>query len=82
MRLSMRWAARCREAHGDNAHALFGIVQGGAYQSLRNESADYLLGLGFDGYAIGGLAVGEEKSVMNALSPRQKKNYPRINRVT
>ena len=39
MRLSMRWAARCREAHGDNAHALFGIVQGGAYQSLRNESA-------------------------------------------
>ena len=45
MRLSMRWAARCREAHGDNAHALFGIVQGGAYQSLRNESADYLLGL-------------------------------------
>ena len=76
MRLSMRWAARCREAHGNNAHALFGIVQGGAYQSLRDESADYLLGLGFDGYAIGGLAVGEEKSVMNAIVAETTKKLP------
>jgi queuine tRNA-ribosyltransferase len=59
MEMSMRWAARCREAHGDSASALFGIVQGGMYEDLRQQSAQALTGIGFDGYAIGGLSVGE-----------------------
>ncbi|AOV16859.1 tRNA guanosine(34) transglycosylase Tgt [Acidihalobacter aeolianus] len=59
MRLSLRWAARSREAHGDSTSALFGIVQGGMYEALRLESAAGLQAIGFDGYAIGGLAVGE-----------------------
>ncbi|OBS10626.1 tRNA guanosine(34) transglycosylase Tgt [Acidihalobacter prosperus] len=59
MRLSLRWAARSREAHGDSSSALFGIVQGGMYEALRLESAAGLRAIGFDGYAIGGLAVGE-----------------------
>jgi queuine tRNA-ribosyltransferase len=65
MRLSMRWAARSREAFGDRpGHALFGIVQGGVSRALREESADALAGIGFDGYAIGGLAVGEGQAAM------------------
>ncbi len=59
MELSMRWALRCREAHGQSRSALFGIVQGGMYESLRQHSARTLTGIGFDGYAIGGLSVGE-----------------------
>ncbi len=59
MELSMRWAARCRQAHGDSTAALFGIVQGGMYASLRQQSAQALTAIGFDGYAIGGLSVGE-----------------------
>ncbi|ADC71813.1 queuine tRNA-ribosyltransferase [Thioalkalivibrio sp. K90mix] len=59
MELSLRWAARSREAHGDNPAALFGIVQGGMYPALRRESAAGLREIGFDGYAIGGLSVGE-----------------------
>jgi len=59
MQLSMRWAARCREAHGDSTSALFGIVQGGMYEGLRQQSAQALTEIGFDGYAIGGLSVGE-----------------------
>ncbi|HAW45889.1 MAG TPA: tRNA guanosine(34) transglycosylase Tgt, partial [Roseovarius sp.] len=60
MRLSMRWAARSREAFGDRpGHALFGIQQGGLERDLREESAEALRAIGFDGYAIGGLAVGE-----------------------
>ena len=59
MQLSMRWAMRCRDAHGDSASALFGIVQGGMYDDLRKESAQALMDIGFDGYAIGGLSVGE-----------------------
>jgi queuine tRNA-ribosyltransferase len=65
MRLSMRWAARSREAFGDRpGHALFGIVQGGVTRELREESAEALQGIGFDGYAIGGLAVGEGQAAM------------------
>ncbi len=64
MRMSLRWAARSREAHGDNPAALFGIVQGGMYADLRAESAAGLMTLGFDGYAIGGLSVGEPKEAM------------------
>ncbi|MCG8509336.1 MAG: tRNA guanosine(34) transglycosylase Tgt, partial [Rhodospirillales bacterium] len=60
MRLSMRWAARCREAFTERpGYGLFGIVQGGVYPGLREESARALQAIGFDGYAIGGLAVGE-----------------------
>ncbi len=59
MELSLRWARRSRAAHGDNLSALFGIVQGGMYPHLRRVSADGLRDIGFDGYAIGGLAVGE-----------------------
>ena len=65
MRLSMRWAARSREAFGDRpGHALFGIVQGGVTRELREESAEALKGIGFDGYAVGGLAVGEGQAAM------------------
>ncbi|MBB5222253.1 queuine tRNA-ribosyltransferase [Amaricoccus macauensis] len=65
MRLSMRWAARSREAFGDRpGHMLFGIVQGGVTRELREESAAALRGIGFDGYAIGGLAVGEGQEAM------------------
>ncbi len=59
MELSLRWAARSREAHGDNPAALFGIVQGGVYEHLREASLAGLTDIGFDGYAVGGLSVGE-----------------------
>lgn len=61
MELSLRWARRSREAHADNPAALFGIVQGGMYPSLREASLAGLVDIGFDGYAIGGLSVGEPK---------------------
>ncbi|SEH61750.1 tRNA guanosine(34) transglycosylase Tgt [Paracoccus alkenifer] len=65
MRLSMRWAQRSRDAFGDRpGHALFGIMQGGVERDLREESAEALRGIGFDGYAIGGLAVGEGQAAM------------------
>lgn len=65
MRLSMRWAQRSRDAFGDRpGHALFGIQQGGVTQELRAESAEALQSIGFDGYAIGGLAVGEGQEAM------------------
>jgi queuine tRNA-ribosyltransferase len=64
MRLSMRWAKRSKDAHGDNPAALFGIVQGGMYPHLRDESMNGLEEIGFDGYAIGGLSVGEPKEEM------------------
>ena len=65
MRLSMRWAQRSRDAFGDRpGHALFGIMQGGVNQDLRGESAGALRAIGFDGYAVGGLAVGEGQEAM------------------
>ncbi len=65
MRLSMRWAQRSRDAFGDRpGHALFGIMQGGLEQDLREESAEALKQIGFEGYAIGGLAVGEGQEAM------------------
>ncbi len=67
MGLSMRWAARCREAFVPRpGYGLFGIVQGGIYPDLRARSAAALVGLGFDGYAVGGLAVGEGREAMFA----------------
>lgn len=62
MLLSLRWAERSKRAHGDNPSALFGIVQGGMYPSLRSVSAQGLMEIGFDGYAIGGLSVGETET--------------------
>jgi queuine tRNA-ribosyltransferase len=74
MRLSLRWAQRSKQAHGDNAAALFGIVQGGMYEQLRQESIDGLVDIGFDGYAIGGLSVGEPKDeMMRALDVVHRK---------
>ncbi len=81
MRLSLRWAERSKAAHGDNPAALFGIVQGGMYEHLRQESIDGLKKIGFDGYAIGGLSVGEPKEEMMAaldvVHPKMPENKPR-----
>jgi queuine tRNA-ribosyltransferase len=67
MQLSLRWAERSKRAHEGNDAALFGIVQGGVRHSLRDESAVGLKAIGFDGYAIGGLAVGEPETERNAM---------------
>ena len=67
MQLSLRWAERSRQAHGDNPAALFGIVQGGMYPELRLRSLEGLTDIGFDGYAVGGLSVGEPKDEMMAV---------------
>src|SRR5687767_9865973 len=64
MLLSLRWAERSKRAHEGNPNALFGIVQGGVYEDLRDESLAGLIQVGFDGYAIGGLSVGETKEEM------------------
>jgi queuine tRNA-ribosyltransferase len=67
MELSLRWARRSRDAHGDNPAALFGIIQGGMHESLREASLAGLLEIGFDGYALGGLSVGEPKADMRRI---------------
>lgn len=85
MRLSLRWADRSKKAHqqcqGETPAALFGIVQGGMYEDLRQESIKGLIEIGFDGYAIGGLSVGEPKEEMmatlNFTEPNLPKNKPR-----
>jgi len=76
MELSLRWAGRSKSAHGDNSAALFGIVQGGMYPQLRLESLAGLKALGFDGYAIGGLSVGEPKEEMLAVLDVMKSELP------
>ena len=81
MRLSMRWAQRSQEAHRGNPNALFGIIQGGMYEDLRGESIEKLVALNFDGYAIGGLSVGEPKAdmqrIMSFTTPRMPEDKPR-----
>ncbi|MBI3899119.1 MAG: tRNA guanosine(34) transglycosylase Tgt [Gammaproteobacteria bacterium] len=81
MELSLRWAARCRTAHADAPGALFGIVQGGMHLSLREQSLDGLKQIGFDGYALGGLSVGEPKEemlhVVEQLAPQMPADRPR-----
>lgn len=81
MELSLRWARRSRIAHGDNPAALFGIVQGGMYGALREESLAGLLETGFDGYALGGLSVGESmrerNDVLSAILPGIPVEAPR-----
>ena len=76
MQLSLRWAQRSRDAHGDSQSALFGIVQGGMYDSLRLESLAGLMDIGFDGYAVGGLSVGEPKDEMFAVLDGLKDHLP------
>ena len=81
MELSLRWAARSKQAHADNPSALFGIVQGGMYEDLRQQSLTGLTEIGFDGYAIGGLSVGEPKAdmlrVLGDLAPAMPADKPR-----
>ncbi|MBS1216573.1 MAG: tgt [Proteobacteria bacterium] len=81
MRLSLRWAARCKAAHAGNPNALFGIVQGGMFEALRDESLAGLAEIGFDGYAVGGLSVGEPKEdmlrILAHVAPRLPADRPR-----
>jgi len=81
MQLSMRWAERSRQAHGDSTAALFGIVQGGMHDDLRQVSARALTDIGFDGYAIGGLSVGESagerERVLDCTLPELPADRPR-----
>jgi len=81
MRLSLRWAERSKATHVENSNALFGIVQGGMFESLRNESLSGLASIGFDGYAIGGLSVGEPKEDMLRIlantAPQMPRDKPR-----
>lgn len=81
MLLSLRWAERSKHAHAGNSAALFGIVQGGMYEDLRLHSLAALTEIGFDGYAIGGLSVGEPKDemlkVISALTPEMPVAKPR-----
>jgi len=78
--LTGRWARRCRDAQSDTGQLLFGIVQGGMYPDMRKRSAEELIDIGFDGYAIGGLSVGEPKDLMQemlaATVPHLPDNYP------
>lgn len=81
MELSLRWAQRSKDAHGDNPSALFGIVQGGMYEDLREVSINGLKAIEFDGYAIGGLSVGEPKAdmirILDHTAPLIPDNKPR-----
>ena len=81
MELSLRWAARSKLAHADNPAALFGIVQGGMYEHLRQTSLAGLVDIGFDGYAIGGLSVGEPKDemqrILTTIAPQLPVDKPR-----
>jgi len=81
MELSLRWAQRSKDAHGDSPNALFGIIQGGMYEDLREVSVAGLESIGFDGYAIGGLSVGEPKEdmirILDHTAPLIPKNKPR-----
>ncbi|OOZ36185.1 tRNA guanosine(34) transglycosylase Tgt [Solemya velesiana gill symbiont] len=80
MELSLRWAECSKRAHGDNPSALFGIVQGGVYEVLRESSLNGLIEIGFDGYAVGGLSVGEPPEdrwrVLDFLSSRLPEEKP------
>jgi queuine tRNA-ribosyltransferase len=81
MELSLRWAERCKRAHQGQPGALFGIVQGGMYEHLRRESLAGLKAIGFDGYALGGLSVGEPKDemlrILGAIAPELPADRPR-----
>ncbi len=74
--LTSRWAKRCRQAHSKREQLLFGIVQGGMYPELRQQSAEELIDIGFDGYAIGGLSVGESKTLMHEMTEATVPHLP------
>ena len=79
--LSMRWAKRSKAAFGEQEdHACFGIVQGGVYPHLRRRSAEELKAIGFDGYAVGGLAVGEGQAAMFEVLEATLPHLPPIGR--
>jgi len=81
MELSLRWAKRSKDAHGDNPSALFGIIQGGMYEELRDESLNELKNINFDGFAVGGLSVGEPKDdrerILEHIVPSMPEDKPR-----
>nr|WP_201772485.1 tRNA guanosine(34) transglycosylase Tgt [Endozoicomonas elysicola] len=81
MELSLRWAARSKAAHGDSPSALFGIIQGGMFEELRDVSLAGLAEVGFDGYAIGGLSVGESKEdmmrILSHITHKIPEDHPR-----
>jgi len=76
MELSLRWAERSKKAHEGNPNALFGIIQGGMYEDLRDISLQGLTDIGFDGYAIGGLSVGEPKEDMLRILDHTPQRMP------
>ncbi|MCK4847340.1 MAG: tRNA guanosine(34) transglycosylase Tgt, partial [Deltaproteobacteria bacterium] len=75
--LTHRWAIRSKAAHKNPAQSLFGIVQGGMHEDLRKVSAEGLVDVGFDGYAIGGLSVGEDKAIMKPMIEATVKHLPK-----
>ncbi|MDE2234582.1 MAG: tRNA guanosine(34) transglycosylase Tgt [Gammaproteobacteria bacterium] len=81
MELSLRWAQRCKQAHAGHGAALFGIVQGGMYPQLREASIVGLKDIGFDGYAVGGVSVGEREEerlqVLDTVQPHLPVDKPR-----
>jgi queuine tRNA-ribosyltransferase len=81
MQLSLRWAKRCRSSFSSDRASLFGIIQGGVFNNLREESLAELIEIGFEGYAIGGLSVGEPKEemdkVVDHIAPRMPEDKPR-----
>ena len=81
MNLSLRWAKRCRSAFTSDQSSLFGIIQGGVFNHLREESLEGLMKINFEGYAIGGLSVGEPKmemeKVINNIVPKMPEDKPR-----
>ena len=76
MKLSLKWADRSKKSHGKNKNALFGIIQGGMYPGLREDSLNALCEIGFDGYAIGGLSVGEPIELMLEILDRITSKMP------
>jgi queuine tRNA-ribosyltransferase len=74
--LTGRWARRCRDAHRNEEQLLFGIAQGGMFADLRQQSAETLIEIGFDGYAIGGLSVGESKAQMHDMTETTVAHLP------
>jgi queuine tRNA-ribosyltransferase len=76
MELTHRWAKRCRDAKKETGQALFGIIQGGMHKELRRVSARAIAEIGFDGYALGGLSVGEEKGLMQEMVASTAEHMP------
>ena len=77
LKLSTRWAARCKAAHQLENQSLFGIIQGGMYEELRTKSIQEITEIGFPGYAIGGLSVGEEKNIMCDIASHTAEYLPK-----